>query len=104
VGEDYAAWPFWQRLFSPGRFERSEAVTVGMRAMADRLGCRLAQMALAWNLHQPGVTALLAGSRNPTHVRENADAAAIELTPDQLAELDALIPLGPLFAREGVDR
>jgi len=73
------------------------------RAKADRLGCTLAQMALAWNLHQPGVTALLAGSRNHTHVRENADAAAIELTPEQLAELDALIPLGPLFAQEGVD-
>jgi len=104
VGEDYAAWPFWQRLFSPGRFERSEAVAAGMRGMAEQLGCSLAQVALAWNLHQPGVSAVLAGSRNPTHVRENAEAASIELTPEQLAELDALIPLGPLFAEEGVDR
>jgi aryl-alcohol dehydrogenase-like predicted oxidoreductase len=98
VVADYAEWPFWKRLFSPGRFERSQAVTDGMRLVADRLGCTLAQLALAWNLHQPGVTATLAGSRNPVHVRQNAEAAEIRFTDAQLAELEALIPLGPLFA------
>ena len=43
------------------------------------------------------VTATLAGSRNPAHVVENAQSASIELTDAQLAELDALIPLGPTF-------
>jgi len=98
VGEDYAVWPFWKRLFSPGRFERSQAVADGMRAVAEELGCTLPQVALAWNLHQPGVTATLAGSRNPVHVRENAEAASIHLQPEQLTALDALIPLGPSFA------
>jgi aryl-alcohol dehydrogenase-like predicted oxidoreductase len=97
VGEDYMEWPFWKRLFSPGKFERSQTVVDGMRAVADGIGCTLAQVALAWNLRQAGVTATLAGSRNPVHVRENAEAAAIELTDAQLAELDALIPLGPTF-------
>jgi aryl-alcohol dehydrogenase-like predicted oxidoreductase len=97
VGEDYAEWRFWQRLFSPGRFERSVAVADGMRAMAERLGFTLAQVAIAWNLHQEGITATLAGSRNPTHVRDNARAASITLTNEQRAELDALIPLGPTF-------
>jgi myo-inositol catabolism protein IolS len=97
VGEDYMEWPFWQRLFSPGRFERSQTVVDGMRAVAGNIGCTVAQLALAWNLRQPGVTATLAGSRNPVHVRENAEAASIELTDAQVAELDALIPLGPTF-------
>jgi aryl-alcohol dehydrogenase-like predicted oxidoreductase len=97
VGEDYMEWPFWKRLFSPGRFERSQRVVDGMRAMAEDIGCTLAQLALAWNVRQPGVTATLAGSRNPVHVRENAEAASIELTDGQLTELDALIPLGPTF-------
>ena len=97
VGEDYADWGFWQRLFSPGRFERAQAVAQAMRTMADGIGCSLPQLALAWNIHQSGVTATLAGSRNPTHVRENAEAAAIELTDEQLGALDALIPLGPTF-------
>jgi aryl-alcohol dehydrogenase-like predicted oxidoreductase len=98
VVADYAEWPFWKRLFSPGKFERSQAVTDGMRLVADGLGCTLAQLALAWNLHQPGVTATLAGSRNPVHVRQNAEAAEIRFTDAQLADLEALIPLGPLFA------
>jgi myo-inositol catabolism protein IolS len=97
VGEDYMEWPFWKRLFSPGRFERSQTVVDGMRAVAGNIGCTVAQLALAWNLRQPGVTATLAGSRNPVHVRENAEAASIELTDAQVAELDALIPLGPTF-------
>ena len=97
VGDDYKDWPFWQRLFSPGKFERSKAVTDGMRDVADRLGCTLAQVALAWNVHQAGVTATLAGSRSPTHVGENAAAASILLNAEQMAELDALIPLGPTF-------
>jgi aryl-alcohol dehydrogenase-like predicted oxidoreductase len=100
VGDDYEEWPFWQRLFSPGRFARSEEVTDGMRAVADRVGCTLAQIAIAWNLHQPGVTATLAGTRSPAHIRDDAGAASIKLTDEQLAELDALIPLGPNFAQD----
>jgi aryl-alcohol dehydrogenase-like predicted oxidoreductase len=98
VGPDFADWGFWKRLFSPGKFECSQAVTDGMRSVAEGVGCTLAQVALAWNLHQVGVTGTLAGSRNPVHVRENAEAAEIRFTQAQLAELEALIPLGPTFA------
>jgi aryl-alcohol dehydrogenase-like predicted oxidoreductase len=103
VVEDYEAWGFWKRLFAPGRFARSRAVADGMRAVAGRLGCTLAQVAIAWNLHQPGVTATLAGTRNPAHIRADAAAASIGLTEGDLAELDALIPLGPTFATDGAD-
>ena len=100
VGEDYADWPFWQRLFSPGRFERSQAVAEGIRAVAERIGRSPAQVAIAWGFHQPGVTATLVGSRSPEHVRDDAEAASIALSESDLAELDALIPLGPAFAEE----
>jgi aryl-alcohol dehydrogenase-like predicted oxidoreductase len=103
VGDDYKEWGFWKRLFAPGRFERSRAVADGMRAVADRLGYSLAQVAIAWNLHQPGVTAALAGTRSAAHIRDDAAAAAIALTDEQLAELDALISLGPTFAEDGSD-
>jgi aryl-alcohol dehydrogenase-like predicted oxidoreductase len=100
VVDDYQEWPFWQRLFSPGKFERSVAVRDGMQAAADQIGCSLPQLALAWNLHQEGVSATLAGTRNPDHARSNAEAADIVLTQDQLIELDSLIPLGPTYASE----
>ena len=62
-----------------------------LRPVAERLECSLAQLALAWNVHQPGVTAAIAGSRNPAHVRANAAAGDIELDEATLAELDAIL-------------
>ena len=62
-----------------------------LRPAAERLGCSLSQLALAWNVHQPGVTAAIAGSRNPAHVRTNAGAGDIELDEATLAELDAIL-------------
>jgi aryl-alcohol dehydrogenase-like predicted oxidoreductase len=98
VVPDYMEWGFWKRLFSPGRFERSEAVVEGMRSVAERVGCSLPQIALAWNLQQAGVSATLAGTRSPAHARANAEAADVVLSPDDLAALEALILLGPTQA------
>jgi aryl-alcohol dehydrogenase-like predicted oxidoreductase len=86
------------RLFAPGRRDRSLAVVDGMRPIAQRLGSTLAQLALAWNWHQPGVTSAIAGSRDPGHVRSNAAAGDIELDEATLAELEALLSLGPAAA------
>ena len=68
-----------------------------MRPIAERLDVSVAQLAIAWVLHQPGVTATLAGSRHGRHVHENAEASRLELG-DALDELEGLIPLGPTFA------
>lgn len=95
VVPDHTEWPFWKRLFSPGKYERSEAVVDGMRSIAERVGCSLPQIALAWNLEQTGVSATLAGTRSPAHARSNAEAADVVLSPEDLADLDSLIPLGP---------
>jgi aryl-alcohol dehydrogenase-like predicted oxidoreductase len=70
---------------------RSLEVVDRIRPVAERLGCTLSQLALAWNVHQPGVTAAIAGSRNPEHVRANAAAGDIELDEATLAELDATL-------------
>jgi aryl-alcohol dehydrogenase-like predicted oxidoreductase len=87
---------FYQRLLAPSKAERSFAVADGLRPIAARLGATVSQVALAWVLHQPGVSAALAGSRSPAHIRENARAAAVDL-PRVLAEIEDLIPLGPAF-------
>ncbi|MFB3737651.1 MAG: aldo/keto reductase [Candidatus Velamenicoccus archaeovorus] len=87
-----------QQLFAPGKRERSLALVDGMRPIAERLGVTLAQLALAWNWHQPGVTSAIAGSRDPDHVRSNAAAGDLELDEATLSELDALLSLGPTAA------
>jgi aryl-alcohol dehydrogenase-like predicted oxidoreductase len=49
-------------------------------------------------LHQDGVTAALAGSANPDHVRANAAAAMVELPESVFRRLEELIPLGPTIS------
>ena len=85
-------------MLGPGNGEKSFAVAHALRPIADRLDATVAQVAIAWVLHQPGVTAALAGSRSDGHARENAGAAALALPDEVFAELEALIPLGPAFA------
>jgi aryl-alcohol dehydrogenase-like predicted oxidoreductase len=88
---------FYKRLLTPGRAERSFAVADGLRSIAERLGATVAQVAIAWVLHQPGVAAAIAGSGDGGHVQENAGAAELDLS-DVLTEIEELIPLGPAFA------
>ena len=71
--------------------EASLATVDRIRPVAERLGCGLAELALAWNVHQSGVTAAIAGSRNSEHVRTNAAAGDIELDDTTLEELDSLL-------------
>jgi aryl-alcohol dehydrogenase-like predicted oxidoreductase len=96
-GEDYVEWGFYQRLFAPGKIERSLAVVDRLREIAERLDITVAQLAIAWNLAQPGVTATIAGSRNPAHVNENAGGAEVELSAADLEELEGVMLLGPAF-------
>jgi aryl-alcohol dehydrogenase-like predicted oxidoreductase len=88
---------FYKRLLAPGKAERSFAVADGVRPIAAELGANEAQVAIAWVLHQPGVTAALAGSRSTQHTQGNALAATLDLH-DALERVENLIPLGPAFA------
>ena len=71
--------------------DASLATVERLRPVAERLGCTLAELALAWNVHQPGVTAAIAGSRNADHTRTNAEAGDRELDGETLEELDAIL-------------
>jgi len=92
--------PFYRRLLAEGNAERSFAVADGLRPIAERLGATVAQLAIAWVLHQPGVTAAIAGSRDGRHVGENAHASDMNIA-EALAEIERLVPLGPSFATAG---
>lgn len=58
-----------------------------LRAIAQRQGLPLADLAVAWLLHQPGVSAVLTGARKPEQAAENARAAGIVLDTAILDEL-----------------
>ncbi len=82
-------------LFSPGTREANLAVVDALRPIAERLEVSLAQLALAWTTHQPGVTTAIAGSRDGGHVRANAAAGDLDLDAATLAELDAIVSPRP---------
>jgi len=77
--------------FAPARLDASLRVAEGLGVVAERLGLTPAQLALAWNVHQPGVTSAIAGSRSVAHVRANAAAGDVHLDAATLAELEALL-------------
>ena len=86
----------WRRTedegpFSDGKLERDLAIVDGLRPIAEALGITMAQLALAWNVAQPGVTSAIAGSRDPGHTRDNASAGDIELDQGSLAEIDRVL-------------
>lgn len=64
---------------------------VRLRAFAAARGVTAAQVALAWLLRDPD-TIVIPKSSDPVRVRENVDAAGLELESDALAELDRMFP------------
>ncbi len=95
---DQREWPLiFERLFAPGRFERSLDVVARLRALAQEWGPTTAQVAIAWCTHQTGVAAVLVGTTSSRHAQSNAVAGSIRLTAEQLASLEELIPRGPAF-------
>ena len=48
----------------------------------------MANVAMAWLLHQPGVTSIIAGARTPDQIQRNVEAVGLELSPEIIAELN----------------
>jgi aryl-alcohol dehydrogenase-like predicted oxidoreductase len=81
----------YDQLFAPGRIEANVRVVEGLRPVAERLAISLAQLAVAWALHQEGITAAIVGSRSPDHVLENATASAVKLSPSVLSQIASIL-------------
>jgi aryl-alcohol dehydrogenase-like predicted oxidoreductase len=85
----------WRRSeegpFTDQKLDRDLAIVDGLRPIAGGLGITMAQLALAWNVAQPGVTSAISGSRDPDHARDNAVAGDIELDQDSLSAIEAVL-------------
>jgi aryl-alcohol dehydrogenase-like predicted oxidoreductase len=92
---EWSEWGFYQRLLAGENGDKSAALVDALRPIAEEHGVSVPQLAIAWVLRQEGVTAALAGSANPDHVRANAAAAGLELPQPVVDRLEELIPLGP---------
>ena len=61
---------------------------------AAKKGCTLPQLAVAWVLHQPGVTAAIIGPRTLAHLNDLLSAADLELDAADLDYCDRLVTPG----------
>lgn len=78
-------------LFTPAGLDRAFALIEAMRPIAHRTGASLAQLSLAWNWHQAGITSAIAGTRNIEHVHSNAGAGDLLLDEETLEEIELLL-------------
>lgn len=56
--------------------------------VADARGVPRAQVALAWLLQKPGVTAPIVGASKPHHLEDAVAALSVTLTPEEIARLE----------------
>ena len=79
--------------FGTKLFARTEAndhqVAAALAAVATARGATRAQVALAWLLAQPGVTAPIIGASKPAHFDDAVVALALALDANELAQLEA---------------
>jgi aryl-alcohol dehydrogenase-like predicted oxidoreductase len=62
-----------------------------LRALADRWGITLSQLAIAWVLANPAITVCLVGAKSAPQVDENAGAADVALSPEQLQAIEQAV-------------
>jgi aryl-alcohol dehydrogenase-like predicted oxidoreductase len=91
---DEGDWRRGHEPFAGDNLERNLDAVERLGAFAEQRGYTLPQLAVAWVLAQPGVHVAIAGARRPAHVEGIAPAAEIDLSQDELAEIDELSGAG----------
>jgi len=80
--------------FQEPNYSRNLVWLAEFRGMAAGIGCTPAQLALAWLLQRDPDLVAIPGSKQIPHVEENFAASGVQLSPAQMAALDALINPG----------
>jgi aryl-alcohol dehydrogenase-like predicted oxidoreductase len=97
----------WRRTnprFQGENFERNLDLVKQVESLARARGCTPAQLALAWLLSRRPDVIPIPGSTRAERVEENANAARIHLTPDEIASLESIGPrvAGQRYAEGGM--
>jgi aryl-alcohol dehydrogenase-like predicted oxidoreductase len=67
------------------------ALVEKLRPIAERQGRTVAQLAIAWTLRRPEVTAAIVGARRPEQIEETAPASDWVLCEEDIATVDGLL-------------
>lgn len=95
--------------FPPIDKEKAFDIVEVMQQVADQKAVSVAQIALAWLLHQPVVTTIIIGATKQHQLTDNLAAVQVKLSADELKKLDAVSAIaaeypGWMLERQGADR
>jgi aryl-alcohol dehydrogenase-like predicted oxidoreductase len=95
--------------FPPVNRERAWACVAAMREIGAARGATVAQVAIAWLLHQGAVTSVIIGAKRMDQLEDNLGAVQVKLSPEDLAKLDEVSRLpeeypGWMLSRQGAGR
>ena len=83
---------YGQKLYQQTE-ESDRTVVERLNQLAERKKLPPAQVALAWMLHKPVVTAPIIGATKPHHLDDAVAALEVELSPNEIVELEeAYVP------------
>jgi aryl-alcohol dehydrogenase-like predicted oxidoreductase len=85
---------FIRRVLGKALLERIQ----GLQPIADAAGVSMAQLAVAWTLQRPGVSAAIIGASRPGQVTENAAASGVRLDDELMSRIDEV--LGDIVDRD----
>lgn len=80
--------------FSSGNVEHNLALVDALRRIAEAKGCTVAQLVIAWVAAQGDDIVPLVGARTRERLTEALPAADLDLTADDLAEIEKAVPPG----------
>jgi aryl-alcohol dehydrogenase-like predicted oxidoreductase len=78
--------------FYQENFDHNARLLKELQKVADTKQCTVAQLSLAWILHQGDFFVPIPGTLRVSHLEENVRAAGVVLSPEDLAALDGLFP------------
>jgi aryl-alcohol dehydrogenase-like predicted oxidoreductase len=84
-------WRSKSDMFAGDSFKRNLGIVRRLEAFASERGVTVAQLAIAWTLANPAVDVAIVGARTPEQIQQTAPAADIQLSPEDLAQIDEIV-------------
>ena len=90
--------------FPPINKEKAFDIIDVMQLIAQNQHASIAQIALAWLLHQPVVTSIIIGAKKTEQLTDNLKSVDIKLTADELSQLNEVSKLPPEYPGWMIER
>jgi aryl-alcohol dehydrogenase-like predicted oxidoreductase len=88
---DAEDWRLKNPLFQEPRFSMNVELVESLRGIAERNQRTLAELAIAWVLRRPELTAAIVGARRPSQIEGTAPASDWALSAEDAAEIELLL-------------